>query len=89
MFHSVHSAKNKQVTHVLPLYVFDERFIELSGLPGYERTGPEARTRLFGFWRTGVFRARSVSSGAESVNLQGQVARPEDAFCATGKDSRR
>lgn len=42
----------------MPLYVFDERFVELSGFPGYEREGPEARTRLCGFWRTGAFRAR-------------------------------
>lgn len=44
--------------HILPLYVFDERELELSGLPGYERKGPEARTREFKFWKTGAFRAR-------------------------------
>lgn len=44
--------------YLLPLYVFDEREIELSGLPGYERKGPEARTREFRFWKTGAFRAR-------------------------------
>ena len=49
------------MTHLMPLYVFDERSIELSGLPGYKREGKEARTRVCGFWRTGVFRARSVS----------------------------
>lgn len=53
-----HIQHDKDVTHLLPLYVFDERHIELSGLPEYEREGEEARTRLFGFWRTGVFRAR-------------------------------
>ena len=58
--HAAHDQAHKDVTHVLPLYVFDERFIELSGLPGYERQGPEARTRLGKFWRTGAFRARSV-----------------------------
>ena len=60
MLHAAHDQAHKDVTHVLPLYVFDERFIELSGLPGYERQGPEARTRLGKFWRTGAFRARSV-----------------------------
>ncbi|CAO1628756.1 unnamed protein product [Sympodiomycopsis kandeliae] len=50
--------------HVLPLYVFDERELELSGLPGYERKGPEARTREYKFWKTGAFRARFI---AESV----------------------
>ena len=44
----------------MPLYVFDERSIELSGLPGYKREGKQARTRVCGYWRTGVFRARSV-----------------------------
>lgn len=45
-------------THLVPLYVFDEREIELSGLPDYQRRGPEARTADFGFWKTGGFRAR-------------------------------
>lgn len=45
-------------THLVPLFVFDEREIELSGLPKYQRKGPEARTKEFGFWKTGVFRAR-------------------------------
>lgn len=48
-------------THVLPIYVFDERFIELSGFPGYTREGPAAKTRVCGFWRTSAFRARWVS----------------------------
>ncbi|PWN30767.1 cryptochrome, partial [Jaminaea rosea] len=51
-------------THLLPLYVFDEREVELSGLPGYVRKGPEARTQNFNFWKTGAFRARFI---AESV----------------------
>ncbi|CAO1625863.1 unnamed protein product [Parajaminaea phylloscopi] len=50
--------------YLVPLFVFDEREIELSGLPGYERRGPEARTREFKFWKTGAFRARFI---AESV----------------------
>lgn len=58
VLHAAHAAANSDVTHLMPLYVFDERSIELSGLPGYKREGPEARTRLCGFWRTGVFRAR-------------------------------
>lgn len=58
LFHAAHDAKHKDVTHVLPVFVFDERFVELSGLPGYQRQGPEARTRQYKFWRTGAFRAR-------------------------------
>ncbi|TKA56388.1 hypothetical protein B0A53_01958 [Rhodotorula sp. CCFEE 5036] len=63
LLHAAHDQAHKDVTHVLPLYVFDERFIELSGLPGYERQGPEARTRLGKFWRTGAFRARFLVEG--------------------------
>lgn len=45
----------------MPLYVFDERSIELSGLPGFVREGKEARTRLCKFWRTGPYRARFLA----------------------------
>jgi hypothetical protein len=62
LFHHSHDTSHSDVTHVLPLFVFDERFIELSGLPGYKREGPEARTRLCKFWRTGAFRARRGAS---------------------------
>ncbi|PWN48921.1 cryptochrome [Violaceomyces palustris] len=47
--------------YLLPVFVFDEREMELSGLPNYERKGPEARTREFGFWKTGSFRTRFIS----------------------------
>ena len=65
LLHSAHSATSG-ATHVLPLFVFDERHIELSGVEGYERKGPEAKTRLFGFWRTSVFRARCVRRRSSS-----------------------
>lgn len=67
LFHCAHEREQDDVTHVLPLFVFDERFVELSGLPGYEREGPEARTRLCKFWRTGAFRARCVVSSATAL----------------------
>lgn len=44
--------------YFLPLYVFDERMIELSGLPGYTREGAEPRTPVCGFWRTGCHRLK-------------------------------
>ncbi|CAD6970577.1 unnamed protein product [Tilletia controversa] len=50
-----------QSEFLLPLYVFDEREIELSGLPAYKRKSPEARTPHYGFWKTGGFRARFVA----------------------------
>ncbi|KDN44892.1 cryptochrome [Tilletiaria anomala UBC 951] len=57
---SLHS----QAQYLLPVYVFDEREIELSGFPGYKREGPEARTKEYGFWKMSGFRARFT---AESV----------------------
>ncbi|KAK0534292.1 hypothetical protein OC835_002712 [Tilletia horrida] len=50
-----------QAEYLVPLYVFDEREIELSGLPAYRRKGPEARTEHYGFWKTGGFRTRFVA----------------------------
>ncbi|KAK0553888.1 hypothetical protein OC846_000737 [Tilletia horrida] len=50
-----------QSEYLVPLYVFDEREIELSGLPAYKRSGPEARTEHYGFWKTGGFRTRFVA----------------------------
>jgi deoxyribodipyrimidine photo-lyase len=52
---------SSEATHLVPLFVFDEREIELSGFPNYERQGPEARTADYGFWKTGGFRARFIS----------------------------
>lgn len=49
---------SSKATQVLPVFVFDEREYELSGLPNYQRKGPEARTRVYGFWKTGAFRTR-------------------------------
>ncbi|GAA6055547.1 hypothetical protein JCM3770_006780 [Rhodotorula araucariae] len=63
LFHHAHDDVHADVTHVLPVFVFDERFVELSGFPGYKREGPEARTRLCKFWRTGAFRARFLAEG--------------------------
>lgn len=47
-----------KATQLVPLFVFDEREYELSGLPRYQRKGPEARTKVYGFWKTGAFRTR-------------------------------
>lgn len=49
---------HSKAKYLLPVYVFDEREIELSGLPNFKRKGPEARTSTCGFWKTGAFRAR-------------------------------
>lgn len=54
-------AAHEAGTHLLPLYVFDERHIELSGLHGFVRQGLPAKTRLCGFWRASVFRAKFIT----------------------------
>ncbi|PWN34967.1 cryptochrome [Meira miltonrushii] len=60
----------ENVTHILPVYVFDQQYIEVGGLNGIKKgKGPGgdqhgARTRVAGFWRTGKprvqFMTRSV-----------------------------
>ncbi|GAA5922791.1 uncharacterized protein JCM15063_003426 [Sporobolomyces koalae] len=62
LFSTAHDPKS-DATHVLPIYVFDERFLELSGFPGYKREGPPAKTRVCGFWRTSEFRAQFIAEG--------------------------
>lgn len=75
--------------YLMPVYVFDEREIELSGLPGYQRKGPEARTQVYGFWKTGSFRARFVSESVYDLrsrlrdagsDLLIRFGRPEDVI---------
>jgi deoxyribodipyrimidine photo-lyase len=50
----------KEVTHLLPIYIYDQRQIEVGGLPGLVKGGKkeEARTRTAGFWRCGEHRTR-------------------------------
>jgi deoxyribodipyrimidine photo-lyase len=52
-------ALKSDASHVLPVFCFDERQVDLSGLPGYPST--TARTRLCGFWRTGPHRLRFLT----------------------------
>ncbi|CAE6430820.1 unnamed protein product [Rhizoctonia solani] len=82
------------ITHLLPLFVFDERQVELSGVVGFKearspKDGPllDAKTRICGFWRTGRHRARflaqsvfDLKSQLESVgsNLGVYLGRPEN-----------
>lgn len=61
-----------QAQYLIPLYVFDEREMELSGLPGYRSQAPPAKTPLYDFWKTGRFRARFI---AETVyDLRSRLA---------------
>ncbi|EPQ30218.1 uncharacterized protein PFL1_02334 [Pseudozyma flocculosa PF-1] len=76
--------------YLLPVFVFDEREMELSGLPGYKRKGPEARTRHYGFWKTGGFRTRFISESVYDLrsrlrdvgsDLMIRFGMPEDVVC--------
>lgn len=57
------------LTHVLPVYVWDQRHVEVSGFPGLQKADKNgagkgekqfARTRELGLWRTGVHRTKYV-----------------------------
>lgn len=73
-----------QADYVLPLFVFDERIIELSGLPDYQREGPEARTPEYGFWKTGGFRVRFIVECIADLR-QNLIARGSDLLLRFGK----
>lgn len=58
---------SKPVTHVLPVYVWDQRHVEVGGFPGIEKADKEgggkgqdqkAKTRELGLWRTGIHRTK-------------------------------
>lgn len=62
-----HGAHGVHITHLLPVYVFDERVVHLGHVPGFKgapaagRNGADAdgpRSRLGSFWRVGRHRAR-------------------------------
>lgn len=50
------------VTHVVPVYVFDQKYVEVGGITGLTKgKGPGhngAKTRVAGFWRCGPHRTR-------------------------------
>ncbi|EPQ29915.1 uncharacterized protein PFL1_02588 [Pseudozyma flocculosa PF-1] len=65
-------AKFKQpVTHVLPVYVWDQRQVEVGGFPGIQKADKQggglgqqqyAKTRELGLWRCGVHRVKFVNN---------------------------
>ncbi|PWN46339.1 cryptochrome [Ceraceosorus guamensis] len=59
----------KDITHVLPIYVFDQGRIEVGGLPGLKKAGKgeEARTRTGQFWRCGEHRTRYLTNSVFDV----------------------
>lgn len=63
IFHAAHSGSlGNRVTHILPVYVFDERQIELSGIQGYSKAAPNkfAKTPIAGFWKCNVHRTKQA-----------------------------
>ncbi|KAH9824433.1 DNA photolyase, FAD-binding/Cryptochrome [Melampsora americana] len=78
IFHA-HASTQKEVDNAriqrpsdyfLPIYVFDERMVELSGMPGYQREGSEARTGVCGFWRTGCHRLKFLCESVSELQKQ-------------------
>ncbi|CAH7688089.1 DNA photolyase, FAD-binding/Cryptochrome [Phakopsora pachyrhizi] len=62
--------KNQVSDFVLPVYVFDERQVELSGLSGYKRKGSAARTEVCQFWRTGSHRLKFLVDSVYGLKEQ-------------------
>ncbi|KDN45210.1 hypothetical protein RSAG8_05125, partial [Rhizoctonia solani AG-8 WAC10335] len=65
------------ITHLLPLFVFDERQVELSGVVGYrgarhsgDEPLPMAKTRICAFWRTGRHRVRFLVQSVFDLKSQ-------------------
>lgn len=60
IFHLAHYGNvSSRITHVLPVYVFDERQIELGAVEGYQKASKkEARSRVAGFWKANVHRTK-------------------------------
>lgn len=54
----LHAANtHPSVTHVLPLYVFDQRIVDLTAFSGFEKE-PTPLSRIAGFRRCGQHRTR-------------------------------
>ncbi|CAE6430806.1 unnamed protein product [Rhizoctonia solani] len=65
------------ITHLLPLFVFDERQVELNGVSGFKEAQrpkdealTQAKTRICGFWRTGRHRACFLAQSVFDMKSQ-------------------
>jgi len=62
IFHAAHfqDSVSSKVKYVLPVYCFDERQIELSGIEGYTKVDAsrQAKTRVGQFWKCGIHRTK-------------------------------
>lgn len=50
----------KATTHVLPIFVFDDRVVDCSALPGWKGERGEATSRVLGTARCGANRTKYV-----------------------------
>lgn len=77
---SASSGALASVTHVLPVFVFDQQYVEIGGLKDIQK-GPGAgsdaaggaRTRVGGFWRCGTHRTRWVAAWTETWRRNKQM----------------
>lgn len=66
IFNEIAKSSHHNFTHLLPLYVFSAKQIEVSGFLSSEdgrSPFPEARSRIGGFWRCGPHRAKFLAEG--------------------------
>ncbi|CAE6532592.1 unnamed protein product [Rhizoctonia solani] len=75
ILYAAHNASG--VTHLLPLFVFDDRQVELGSVTGYREaqhsggvSPPIAKTRICGFWRTGRHRVRFLVQSVFDLKSQ-------------------
>ncbi|VUC20797.1 unnamed protein product [Clonostachys rosea] len=69
ILHRLATSKEHNFTHLLPIYVFPSKQIEVSGfLPdGVKSPYPEARSQVGNFWRCGPHRARFLAQSVWDV----------------------
>lgn len=69
ILHRLATSKEHNFTHLLPVFVFPSKQIEVSGfLPeGIKSPYPEARSQVGNFWRCGPHRARFLAQSVWDV----------------------
>lgn len=63
VLHHLTTTHDHGYTHLLPIYIFDPRQVEISGflINGESSPYPEARSAVGGYWRTGPHRAKFIA----------------------------
>lgn len=70
VFHAI--GAQKQITHLIPLFILNPTQYETSGLlqPSQRSPYPEARSRLGGFWRCGPHRIKFLAESLFDLKAQ-------------------